>query len=109
MSSCDEENDINLPNGLYCGCGDYARCKNIFRQNKFIYQSKNNNYKQRLPGWKTGDILLLSYNSALNSLSFFKENDNNRLNSFIKHLPSNQTFYWFVGHSFGEMSMTIVD
>ena len=103
------QDDTWLPNGLYCGYEDDGRHNNIFRQNNFVYQSKNNNYKQRLPVFKTGDILLLSYNSALNELSFGKENDNNKLNSLVKNLPCNQTFYWFVGHDYGEMSMTIVD
>ena len=56
-----------------------------------------------------GDILLLSYNSDFNELSFKKENDNGKLNSFIKNLPKNQTFYWFVAHSDVEpMSVSIV-
>ena len=82
-------NDKELPNGLYCGWVGNGRKNNIFRENNFIYQSKNGNYKKRLPGFKSGDILLLSYNSFLNELSFHKENDNGKLNSFIKNLPKN--------------------
>ena len=94
-SSCNED-DKCLPNGLYCG---YGRKNNIFRKNNFVYQSKNDNYKHQLPPFKKGDIVVLTYNSDLYQLSFGKENDNGALNSFIKNLPKNITFYWFVGHN----------
>ena len=106
----DVEDDNALPNGLYCGWSHNGRKKNIFRKNTFVYQSKNVNYKHRLPGLQDGDTIILSYNSALNELSFNKENDNDKLSSFIKNLPKNMKFYWFVGHSYGKpMSISIVD
>ena len=105
-SACGTKDDKQLPNGLYCGEGHNGRKNNIFRKNNFIYQSKNGNYKSRLPGFRSGDILLLSYNSNLNELSFGKEFDNGKLNSFIKNLPKNRTFYWFVAH-FDDNPMSI--
>ena len=57
----------------------------------------------------TGDIIVLQYDSDKSILSFSKENDNGDLNSCIKNLPKNKTFYWFVGHCFGKMCLTVVD
>ena len=37
----------HLPNGLYCGYDDNSRENNIFRKNKFVYCSNNENYKNR--------------------------------------------------------------
>ena len=109
-SACDKQDDIELPNGLYCGFGDNGRKNNIFRKNNFVYQSKNGNYKTRLPGFKDGDILVLSYDSVLNQLSFFKETDDGKLNSFIENLPKNMIFYWFVAHwDKNPISISIVD
>ena len=109
-SSCDYENDKELPNGIFCGFGSGAKNKNIFYKNNFLYKSNNGNYKNRLPGFKTGDILKLSYNSVLSQLSFFKENDNGNLNSSIVNLPQNRTFYWFVAHYDNKpMSISILD
>ena len=88
-----------VTNSLFCGSGDNGRQNNIFRNNDFLYQSKNRNYRYRLPGFESGDILILSYNSDIYQLSFAKENDNGELNSFIEFLPENTTFYWFVGHA----------
>ena len=108
-SASDEENltsDEYLPHGLYCGYGKKGRECNIFRQNDFEYVSKNDNYKSRLPGWDRGDTIFLSYNSNDYTLSFGKLNDN-KLDSLIKHLPQNQTYYCFVGHWFGKMSLTM--
>ena len=100
--ACDE-NDALLPSGLYCGLYE-----NIFHTNNWIYCSNNENYKQRLPGFYNNDIIVLQYNSYLSILSFSKENDNNKLDSYIKNLPKNETFYWFVGHSERKMHLTIV-
>ena len=58
---------------------------------------------------KTGDIVVLEYDSNLSVLSFSKENDKGNLNSCIKHLPKNKIFYWFVGHYKGKMCLTVVD
>ena len=80
---------------------------NIFLQNKFIYVSNNENYKQRLPKFTTGDTIVLQYNSDLEILSFSKENDNGKLDSYIKNLPNDQTFHWFVGHFVGKMCLTV--
>ena len=109
-SACDHENDSTTPNGLFCGYYDTEQKHNIFRKNNFIYQSKNDNHKKRLPGFKTDDIIILSYNSTLNELSFYKENDNGKLDSCIANLPENMTFYWFVAHfDTKPMSISIVD
>ena len=109
-SSSDRKDENKyLPNGLYCGFSDNSRLNNVFRRKKWLYKSRNNNYKQRLPGWKNGDIIVLSYNSDLNILSFSKENDNGLLNAFIKDLPEVKAFYWFIGHANGHMSITVVD
>ena len=93
-----------LPNGLFCGCNDFR-----LRKPDFVYKSGNKYYTGRLPGLYKGDVIRLLYNSDLNTLSFFKENDNGTLNAFVSNLPKNTTFYWFVGHACGKMSMTIVD
>ena len=58
------------------------REKNIFRNNNVMYFSRNKNYVTRLPSWKSDDILILSYNSNLHTLSFAKQNDNGKLNSY---------------------------
>ena len=108
-SSHYRENNKLLPNGLLCGVNKDSISSNIFRLYKFKYQSRNKNYVKRLPHLKVGDIVVLSYDSNLFTLSFTKENDNGDLNSYIENLPNNQTFYWFVGHSYKQMSMTIVD
>ena len=103
-SACSYQSHSYLPNGLYCGLiGD-----NIFCKNKFIYSSNNENYKNRLPAWKKDDIVVLQYDSDFSILSFSKENDNGQLDSCISNLPNQQTFYWFVGHCVGEMSLTCV-
>ena len=103
------KNDSEFVSGLYCFDADNL-VKNIFRKNNFIYQSKNDNYKNGLPGFKTGDILVLSYNSHLYQLSFKKENDNGKLNSLIKNLPKNMIFYWFFAHSDNKpVSISVVD
>lgn len=91
----------NTINGLYCG-------SNIFRVNSFTYVSNNENYKNRLPGFKNNDIVTLLYDSDLGILSFGKENDNAKLNAQIYGLPRGNTFYWFVGHFNGRMSLTVI-
>ena len=58
---------------------------------------------------KQGDIVVLVYDSDLSILYFSKENDGGKLDSYIKNLPNNLTFYWFVGHWSAKMSLTIVD
>ena len=96
-----------LPNGLFCGAYD-SRQDNIFRKNKFIYSSNNENYPTRLPGWQTDDIVVLEYDSHLSILSFSKENDNGKLDACIGNLPTNETFYWFVGHCQQSIDLTVV-
>lgn len=104
------DNDKKLPNGLYCGGHDSVSVENnIFRLSRFMYKSNNKNYTKTLPYLKTGDIVILSYDSDLNRLSFSRENDNGELDSYIDNLPRMQIFYWFVGHTSQPMSLTIVD
>ena len=109
-SACNRDNDQLLPNGLYCGNINNSKSKsaNIFRENKFVYKSVNSNYKTRLPGWNIKDVLILKYNSNLNILSFGKENDNGKLNSYIYNLPKMKQFYWFVAHRCGFMHLTLL-
>ena len=79
----------------------------FFSQNCFVYQSNNENYKNRLPGWQQDDIIILQYDTDLSILSFSKENDSGKLDACIKYLPKNEMFYWFVGHSFGRMRLVV--
>ena len=99
-----DTNDKFLPNGLYC----QPDGNNIFRQNNFIYSSNNENYKKRLPSLKTNDTIILQYDSDLSILSFSKDNDNGKLNSYIKNLPKDLIFYWFVGHTYGQLCVTVI-
>ena len=96
---------VFMKNQLFLGWNDKT---NIFYKNNFIYCSNNKNYKTRLPAIKTGDIIVLEYNSDLSILSFSKENDNGKLDSYISNLPQDLIFYWFVGHCWGEMTLTVV-
>ena len=115
-STSNEQWEQYLPNGLFgVGMNDCTLSKketkqNIFYNdnNSFIYVSNNKNYKNRLPGIKNGDIIVLEYNSDESMLSFSKENDNGKLNSSIKNLPTQQTFYWFVGHECGKMCLNVL-
>ena len=97
-----------LPNGLCCGNNESSRTNNIFRRNSFMYKSNNENYQTRLPPIKTGDIMILTYDSNNGILSFTKENDNSKLNAQIYNLPKGNTFYWFVGHIRGKMSLSVL-
>ena len=101
--------DINkhLPNGLFCGFDKNLKT-NIFRNNNFGYCSNNNHYPTRLPEIENGDIIILEYDSDLAILTFSKETDNGKLNSSIKNLPKENTYYWFIGHEMGKLSLTIV-
>ena len=104
--------DELLPNGLLCGTrsNNYISFnKNIFRLNDFKYKSNNKNYTTGIPPIESGDIIILSYNSDKNTLSFIKENKYGLLNSRIYNLPKEKTFYWFVGHKRGQMLFTIAD
>ena len=88
-----------MPNGLYCGnvWNDSSIKNNIFHHNNFLYKSNNENFKDRLPEFKSGDIItILSYDSNNDILSFGKENDNGKLNAQISHLPKGNTYYWFI-------------
>ena len=111
-STFDHDNQLqdhqNLPNGLLCGYAKTYQDNNIFIKSKFIYKSNNQHYKQGLPPVKPNDTIILQYDSNNNSLSFFKSN-NDKLNSSIINLPKGKTFYWIVGHSTREMSVTIVE
>ena len=102
------KDDKYLPNGLYCSYDDASIKNNIFRKTKFIYRSNNENYKDRLPFLKSGDIIQLSYDSNNGILSFSKANDNGKLNAQISNLPKENTYYWFVGHRCGKMSLSVV-
>ena len=97
-----------LPNGLFCGNNNSSRENNIFRKNKFIYHSNNENYKTRLPGFENGDTIILQYDSNLSILSFSKENDNGKLDACIKNLPKDLTFYWFVGRTVGQICLSVL-
>ena len=122
--SSDKENGEFLPNGLFCGWGGPISASNIFRRSKFKYASRNGKYSSRLPFFKSGDIVVLTYNSDLGHLSFqlFKMNTKSGwfggyssneevslLDSYIYNLPRDGTFYWLVGHQCGQMSATILD
>ena len=88
--------------------GDEQNFKNnIFCKNNFRYCSNNENYQKGLPEIRSNDIIVLEYDSDLSILSFSKENDNGILNSYISNLPKNETFYWFVGHQRGGISLTV--
>ena len=119
-SANDRKDDTKLPNGLFCGHGDSGRASNIFRVSGFKYKSRNDKYSDRLPVYRSGDIVVLLYNSDLGQLSFqlFKQkfgwfgNSNEEissLDSYIYKLPRDLTFYWFVGHQYQPMSITILD
>ena len=98
-----------MTNGLYCGYDHSSIKNNIFCKNSFIYGSNNDNYKEGLPGWQGNDIIILQYDSNLSILSFSKQNDNDKLDSYIKNLPKHVAFYWFVGQARWEkMSLTVV-
>ena len=97
-----------LPNGLLCGYLRRFQNKNIFNQTKFVYKSKNQHYKERLPCIKPGDTIIMQYDSNKNILSFFKTNDN-KLDASISNLPKDKTFHWIVGHCEGKMSITIAE
>ena len=97
----------NVPNGLICGGSDKHQCGNIFILSNFEYMSNNDSYLQRLPYYKSGDIIELRYDSNNNALSFFKSNDP-LLNSKIVNVAKDKTFYWIVGHSHKKMSVTIL-
>ena len=97
-----------LPNGLLCGMSQKFQKNNIFIKSNVKYQSNNWYYRNRLPSIKSGDTIILQYNSNKNILSFFKLNDD-ALNSYIYDLPKNTTFYWFVGHYWDTMGITIVE
>ena len=102
------EDDKYLPNGLFCGYNELSIKNNIFRNNNFVYKSNNENYRQRLPPITKGDIIMLSYDSDNGILSFSKNNDYGKLNAQIYNLPKMETYYWFVGHHYGEMSLSVV-
>ena len=97
-----------LPNGLLCGWHDNSLRNNIFRSKKFIYKSNNEYNKHKLDTIRNGDIIILSYDSDEGVLSFGKENDNGQQDSQISNLPKTNTFYWFVGHSSGKLSLTVL-
>ena len=118
--------DKKLVNGLYCGHGLLAdktpTRQNIFRLNNFIYKSQNENYKKRLPRLEKGDIIQLSYDSdnailsfskekqnTSSVLSFFAQHDGGNLDAQISNLPKMNTYYWFVGHEHGKMSVSVID
>ena len=104
----------NVPNGLLCGCSDECQSKNVFILSKYRYISNNHSYKKRLPHIKSGDTIEMIYDSNNCSLTFHKVNDkgflfikSKELNSKIINLPKNKVFYWMIGHSYKQMSVTI--
>ena len=50
-----------------------------------------------MPNINDSDTIVLEYNSDKAILYFSKENDNGLLDAYIKNLPKDLTFYWFVG------------
>ena len=94
-------------NGLLYGYDSIYEKNNIFKKSNFIYKSNNQYYAKSLPSIFAGDIIKLQYDSNNSTLSFYKSNDD-KLDCSIINLPKDKTFYWIVGHSFGEMSVTIV-
>ena len=100
------EKDKNVPNGLLCGYNDKYQSKNVFILSNASYISFNHSYNDRLPHFKAGDKVEMYYDSRNYILSFYKSNDKS-LNAKVVNLPRNKTFYWMVGHSYGNMSITI--
>ena len=85
--------------------------KQVYEKNKRKKKKRKidkENYKDRLPGFESGDIIQLSYDSNNGILSFFKENDNDKLNAQISNLPKENTYYWFVGRCWGKMSLSVI-
>ena len=108
----DSKDNVKVPNGLYCGSYDSGRQNNIFRVNGFKYVSRSGKHSSRLPGYDSGDVVVMIYNSDLGQLSFklFKENEQvSKVDSYIDNLPRGLTFYWFFGHIYGQMSITILN
>ena len=115
------DDDVRLPHGLYCGSGESGRRKNIFRRSEFKYTSRNGKHSETLPIYRSGDIVVMIYDSDVGQLSFqlfSKKEDNGNgneneevsiLDSYIHNLPRDLTFYWFVGHEGFPMSITILD
>ena len=97
----------NAPYGLLCGHDDDYQQQNIFVTTGLIYKSNNKYYRDRLPNIKSGDTIILSYDSNKNTISFSKCNDK-QLDSCIINLPIHRTWYWIVGHCCKPMSVTIV-
>ena len=98
----------NMINGLLFGARNGIDIENnIFIKSKFVYKSNNQFYKEGLPYIKTGDTIIIKYNSNSSILSFFKANDS-KLNAQICNLPKDKTFYWFVGTFAQKFSVTIV-
>ena len=96
----------HMQNGLLC-CAPFGKeNENIFVKNKFVYTSQNQFYKKQLPHIKTGDTIIMRYDSNNHILSFYKSNDL-KLNAQISNLPKDKTFYWFAGRFCGEFSVTI--
>ena len=112
--SNERNDDTAMPNGFYCGSGKKGRASrknNIFRKNKFKYVTRNHNNWERVPVWRTGDIVVMIYDSDEGELSFelypkIEDEEGNIvgnkewsiLDSYICNLPRDLTFYWFVGH-----------
>lgn len=98
---------INI-HGLTCESTANVQENSIFykKPNRCIYQSRNDNYKNRLPTIDNDDVLILIYDSNKNELNFTKENDE-KLDAFISNLPADTIFYWMVGHNSDTMSITI--
>ena len=88
-----------LQHGLLGGLSPQDKMNNIFVLSKYVYKCNSGYFKDRLPPIKSEDIVKLEYDSNNNVLSY----------SSIINLPKDKTFYWMVGHSHGQMSMTIVD
>ena len=99
----------NMKNGLFLGSRGWGTNtqENIFIKSKFMYKSNNEYYKNELPYIKTGDRIIMKYDSNNNVLSFFKSNDV-KLNAQISNLPKDQILYWFVGRFSQQLSVTIV-
>ena len=90
-------------NGRLLYGGDRCRSTNIFYKNKFIHHDQNNYFQIR-----NGKTITFIYDSY--STKILMDNSDNQLlsNSSISNLPKDKTFYWFIGHYGGKLSITIL-
>ena len=107
---CANKSFLNMKNGLLIGAtsGGLDVQDNIFIKSKFMYKSNNQYYKNGLPNIKTGDTIIMKYDSNNRILSFYKSNDV-KLDAQISNLPNDKTLYWFAGRYSTELSVTSIE